>query len=453
MTVEVNQENALILSLNKQALPNEKEKFFFANAIDCFYNTIDSLAKESKSIKPARPELNVASIRTVFEERYTPYARCAVHLNGAAEMIEGEMGKGPREMPMRTVDDAKTIYNLKNLAGQKMPDLEMASNKYVDSFLSAYKLKHPNDHSCKGVPEWLRIAAEHYRSSELIELVRKESIDEIMERSFKGDEDFLHYQESVKSQQISEQQMTHKCWSLLQKKTAANYGFVEGTAWNPSQSVDSLIDILRSQGPLIVGGLFSEGFHSEPAAPKQIGDKTVYGWKKDSFSGLNQVAHIVTLVGASKKGYKNIGQDLVYFVDPSRPASEGTKVFILSYQSFCQRLGNTRGELVLGKGIDYSKSAFYYCHSALSPKLELKPTAASRQSRSTASASLVRSGSPAHFRPVPPVVTKKEETEAVMVSQPTSGAAAGKQPAGGEGQDAEAPEGRDSWCKNWRATQ
>jgi hypothetical protein len=393
MTIEKNQENAFILKLNKKSSPKDNEEFYLSKCMDCFYDVIDSLASEAKSIKPAKPEFTTDSIRRIIEHNFGLYGLCAQNLGGASVTPDYRiLGRTIRETPACLLDDAGTISRLKILAVLDKPELKITSEKYVNSFLVTYKLEHGGERKRRKFIEWLAIAAEHYRSREIFELVVTESTEQVMDRFFKADKDFLRYQKMARNRQITEKQMIRHCWSLIQKKLADNYGFAEGRLWSPNQPIDALLSLLRSQGPLAVSGFFSNTFYSEPATPRQIGGKTVYGWKQGSFSGSThiQLSHTVALVGASKKGYGKTGQDLVYFVNvsptptPYKPTTirEGLKedfnVYILSYESFCQRLINTDSALALESMEGPGQQAFYYYHPALSPKAELKPRAANQ---------------------------------------------------------------------------
>ncbi len=125
------------------------------------------------------------------------------------------------------------------------------------------------------------------------------------------------------------------CSDTLVKLVSAKMYGLKISSWHPSQPFKSLLEELRTKGPLAVQGAFGSPLYLCPATKLEakVGGRDIYGWPENSFRNSYNVSwHMILLVGAATMGCKN----LVYFIDPldeSDPKHpEKQRVYVMSYK-------------------------------------------------------------------------------------------------------------------------
>ena len=113
--------------------------------------------------------------------------------------------------------------------------------------------------------------------------------------------------------------------------------------WTPKDSIDRLIEILNSQGPLFFGGDFGQSCYNKEAKFKTKKEgRCVYYWEAKSRKTKEQIllegllGHAGIMIGAEKT--KAPGGGVVYWADPSNGSNpqfpEQQKFYVISYENF-----------------------------------------------------------------------------------------------------------------------
>jgi len=127
---------------------------------------------------------------------------------------------------------------------------------------------------------------------------------------------------------------------------AEKYGLKKST-WSPGEKIDSLIEELKKNGPLAIGGVLGKAAYAEEPFKlnQKMGDRDIYGWRPGSkrIPLPQTTGHAYLLVGAKKikeQGY-------VYFIDPSDPSDPNDKskqtIYVCSYRNFLDHLIDLHG--------------------------------------------------------------------------------------------------------------
>lgn len=154
--------------------------------------------------------------------------------------------------------------------------------------------------------------------------------------------------------------------SSLQRLVANHHGYQEDLSWNPTMPVEALISMLKNKGIVLMAGLYGNHYYSEAPEQKLVNGIEILFWKSKSFK--SQVdSHHVLIIGASKQGYANNSQDLVYFIDPNEMNCAKFPIYMLSYKSFCERLVGNSG--IRLSPLDLNEKYFIH-HPALAPKAQ-----------------------------------------------------------------------------------
>lgn len=133
---------------------------------------------------------------------------------------------------------------------------------------------------------------------------------------------------------------------------AKAFGF-RTSQWTPLQTIDKLQEALKSEGPLMVGGLYGEALYTshEPTVTETISDHPIYTWKpsdRRTFSSPLEMQtidkHQIVIIGAAQGGPKG---GYVYFVDPKNGSDPQNplqqKIYKITYENLTSNISDQRG--------------------------------------------------------------------------------------------------------------
>jgi hypothetical protein len=179
--------------------------------------------------------------------------------------------------------------------------------------------------------------------------------------------------------------------NMLRCIVAEKYGFQIDTKWKPEQPIENFLICLKERGFLLAQGLFGKrSYNSEPIITT-VGEIKVLSWQEQTFKNNNSLnCEMMVFIGASRKGYQDTTQDLIYYIDPADNIGGKTPIYIVPYLAFTQRLISTYGhgiakfqELDISKE-DMQSMTFFFYHPAHAPQLESSIIASKQQQKPAA---------------------------------------------------------------------
>lgn len=164
-------------------------------------------------------------------------------------------------------------------------------------------------------------------------------------------------------------------YNQLQTQLLDPTGLTEEEKWKPTSSIDEFINILKAHGLLLMTGEFNKDRYNQPPTKITVGKHQFFAYAKGAFREEKKDHHYtlrIVVVGASKKGYENTTQDLVYYIDPAADINiKDYPIYMMSYKNFCARL------VEVSNGIRFASTdsqrflacRFIYYHPLLKPML------------------------------------------------------------------------------------
>lgn len=190
----------------------------------------------------------------------------------------------------------------------------------------------------------------------------------------KSEQDYIynHYFDSLN--QRSQSLLLNECASYKRKEL---YGLKTNTL-DLSKNIDGLIELLKQYGPVTINGQIGRPYYPQALEKlKKINNEIFYAFPPHSYnSNSSEEGHVIVLVGASRQGYSNTNQDLVYYLDPtdeSRP-DQPAKIYVMSYANFKNRVQHTNSYLFEGDYIKISSTQYTYNPSFYEAQLKIANT-------------------------------------------------------------------------------
>ncbi|MCE2983496.1 MAG: hypothetical protein LW832_08015 [Parachlamydia sp.] len=138
--------------------------------------------------------------------------------------------------------------------------------------------------------------------------------------------------------------------------SASAYGLKKST-WNPSKGSVALIEELKKNGPLFVGGSFGDcSYMDKPFKMRQsIADRDIYAWRAGAKRHPRMISgHSVLLVGAKKLNDKAF----VYFIDPKDPSNPNDrsrqKMYMISFTNLTSSICDLHGRTTPDSPLPYA---------------------------------------------------------------------------------------------------
>lgn len=137
--------------------------------------------------------------------------------------------------------------------------------------------------------------------------------------------------------------------------SAKAYG-LQKSSWRPEKGIDGLIDELKKNGPLAIGGALGRpAYIDEPFKMSQkLAGRDIYAWRPGAkrhpttFSG-----HSILLIGAKKIQDKAF----VYFIDPIDPSDPqdkpSQKIYMISFSNLTSTIYNLHGRMRQDSPVPY----------------------------------------------------------------------------------------------------
>lgn len=362
--------NAVIIKPPVPA-PNlsNNEKFITTNT--CFYQAMSSLT-DSNNLSPNTEGFELARICDRFNKKMHAYVGCSL----IQSIIKSKLEKyPPPTLNKYAIDDKRLeqafrknlkdnlINNENDFSSYQITD--EICQEYVTQFLAYCKNNY--SHTQKTFAEWYSLTSEFLSKHQGI--IAGEVAAEIL-TEFNLNQNEVILKNSQAENNIIEQ-LAIKA-AFLQNKTADAYGFKAGNIWQPDQPIDNFIDLVKARGYLIATGFFAKECYTKAPIKKTINKLEIMTWPKGSFANDNSlIAHSIVVIGASKVGYDNTTQDLIYYINPAQDNSAASyPVYVISYKSFCERLCSTENKninVLKQKGLAIEDCNYFYYHPALAP--------------------------------------------------------------------------------------
>ncbi|MGB6977186.1 MAG: hypothetical protein WBE18_07030, partial [Gammaproteobacteria bacterium] len=355
--------------------PVENSAISATKLLSCFFDTIDCLISKDNESNPH--SFSTEKIRNKIQEKCETYLHCTFILNNIAEIAESR-GFFKKQDSVDIHDTRLQNFLEKNLKTNIKAHRETfilnetvlneeICDKYINSFV-AYYYEIKKDLPKKNPLDWIKLVS---KCENLPNFVLYEASSSLLkEMNILEDFALLEYRLTGTFEE-NQTAKTSALFNFLQRKVASEYGFKIEPSWHPEQSFNEFTTCIRTYGYLVVGGLFGEGYYSEPPIDKTIGELQIFTWKKGTFREENSfLAHEIIIIGASRAGYAGTTQDLIYFTDPT---DINSKIFSMSYGAFGERLGTTNSCLASGLkkiGKDITKFNYLFYHPQLAPKTQ-----------------------------------------------------------------------------------
>jgi hypothetical protein len=126
---------------------------------------------------------------------------------------------------------------------------------------------------------------------------------------------------------------------------------LQPSSWTPYQSIDTLIQTLKNEGPMAVGGTLGLPSYKATAlcSARKIASHSIYYFPKGAERKKNGLGHVIVLIGAEKIG----DQELVYYNDPNDISDPiiGKKIYTQSYKTFTSSIDKP----IMAKGAVYTR--------------------------------------------------------------------------------------------------
>ncbi|MGB6976362.1 MAG: hypothetical protein WBE18_02760 [Gammaproteobacteria bacterium] len=370
----INDENAVIFKLP----PVRKRKTH--PSFSKFLDIIELLAPKNTKLKPNAT--SIFTIDTEYKKIHHKYSMCSDLLQMALENSKEDVTDFSKNEnlninhPRVECSLKMTLINALREGKKKYKQLatliELECSQYVDAFINYYQ----DDLEEKAILVWFELAAnskiaEFLSGYELIEDILEKEMNQPREQIWSN---ILKNPLTFAKYAVSQGMKTNVKESLLGRRIAANYGFHIENTWKPYRPLKDFMDCLKTQGYLLGGGALGREYHTECPSFKKVGEMEVLSWPKGSFSKEkgDPSGNLVIIIGASKNGYQNTPQDLVYFINPLENTEGAYPIYIVSYKGFTERLNTTHGynniALFDFLDVDINKLCYFFYHPMYAPQ-------------------------------------------------------------------------------------
>jgi hypothetical protein len=138
--------------------------------------------------------------------------------------------------------------------------------------------------------------------------------------------------------------------------SAKAYG-LQKSSWSPVKGIESLMDELKKNGPLFIGGALGKpAYIDEPFKMSQkLAGRDIYAWRPGAKRHPTTFStHSVLLIGAKKIQDKAF----VYFIDPidpSDPKDKSTqKIYMISFSNLTSNICDLHGRMRQDSPVPYT---------------------------------------------------------------------------------------------------